>query len=73
MGTGAQPSHWDALAGISAPTLAVAGDRDAKFVRLAREMAGAPGVRAGVVPDAAHLLPLERPTALASLLTAFLD
>ena len=73
MGTGRQPSHWDALAGISVPTLAVAGDRDAKFVALAREMAAAPGVRAETVPGAAHLLPLERPAALASLLIAFLD
>ncbi len=72
MGTGAQPSHWDALVGISAPALAVAGARDPKFVRLAHAMAEAGTVEASVVPDAAHLLPLERPDALASLLTAFL-
>lgn len=73
MGTGAQPSHWGALDGISAPTLAVAGARDAKFVALARAMAAAPAVRAAVVPDAAHLLPAERPAALARLLTDFLS
>ena len=73
MGTGAQPSHWGALAGISAPTTAVAGDRDAKFVRLAREMAESGDVRVQVVPGAAHLLPIERPDALASLLTDVLD
>ncbi|WP_412063557.1 alpha/beta fold hydrolase [Rubrivirga sp. IMCC45206] len=73
MGTGAQPSHWDALDGISAPTLAVAGARDAKFVALAAAMATAPAIRAATVPDAAHLLPAERPAALASLLRTHLD
>lgn len=72
MGTGAQPSHWDALAGIRAPTLAVAGARDAKFVRLARAMAEAGGVETAVVPGAAHLLPAEAPDAVAALLTDFL-
>ncbi|PAP77902.1 alpha/beta fold hydrolase [Rubrivirga marina] len=72
MGTGAQPSHWDALAGIRAPTLAVAGARDAKFVRLAQQMAEAGGFETAIVPGAAHLLPAEAPDALAALLTDFL-
>ena len=69
MGTGAQPGHWDALAGIRAPTTAVAGARDAKFVRLAAAMAEAGPVAPVVVPDAGHLLPAERPAALAQILT----
>ncbi len=73
MGTGAQPSRWDAVAGISAPTLAVAGARDPKFVRLAGEMAASGRVEIAVVPDAAHLLPAEAPDALAHLLTDFLS
>ncbi|WP_412067993.1 alpha/beta fold hydrolase [Rubrivirga sp. IMCC43871] len=73
MGTGAQPSHWAALDGISAPTLAVAGARDAKFVALAAAMAAAPAIRAATVPESAHLLPAERPAALASLLRTHLD
>jgi 2-succinyl-6-hydroxy-2,4-cyclohexadiene-1-carboxylate synthase len=73
MGTGAQPSHWDALAGIRAPTLAVAGARDAKFVRLAERMAEAGGVETAVVPGAAHLLLAEAPDALAALLRDFLS
>ena len=69
MGTGAQPSHWNALARISAPTLAVAGGLDAKFVRLAREMARAgPAVELAVVPDAGHAVPAEAPDALTRLL-----
>lgn len=73
MGTGAQPSHWDALAGISVPALAVAGARDAKFVRLARAMAEAGPVEVALVPGAAHHLPAEAPVALAQTLTAFLS
>ena len=76
MGTGAQPSHWGALAGISVPTLAVAGARDAKFVRLARAMAERwrpGGLDVALVPGAAHLLPAEAPGPLAHLLTDFLS
>lgn len=72
MGTGVQPWHGDGLAGISAPTLAVAGALDPKFVRLARDMARAPAVEAAVVPGAGHSLPSEAPDALAALLTRFL-
>ena len=73
MGTGAQPSHWGRLARISAPTLAVAGARDAKFVRLAAAMAEAGGFATATVPDAAHLVPAEAPAALAQTLTDFLS
>jgi len=73
MGTGAQPSHWDDLAGISAPTLAVAGARDAKFVRLAAAMAEAGGFATATVPGVAHLVPAEAPAALAQILTDFLS
>lgn len=79
MGTGAQPSHWDALAGISVPVWAVAGALDPKFVALAHRMAAAgppgppgPAVEARVVPDAGHNIPAERPAALAALLTDLL-
>ena len=72
MGTGAQPSHWDALAGISVPAWAVAGALDAPYVALARRMAAAGPVVPRIVPDAGHHLPAERPAALAALLTDLL-
>ena len=72
MGTGAQPSHWSALGGISAPALAVAGALDDRYVRLAREMAGH-GLEAAVVPGAGHSVHTEAPDALALLLTTFLS
>ena len=73
MGTGAQPSHWGALAGISARTTAVAGALDPKFVRLAREMADAGPVEPVVVGGAGHVLAAERPGALADLLLTLLS
>lgn len=73
MGTGAQPSHWGALAGISAQVWAVAGALDPKFVGLAHQMAEADGVEAVTVPDAGHFLPAEAPDALAALLTDLLS
>lgn len=73
MGTGAQPSHWDALAGISAPAWAVAGALDPKFVALAHAVAAAGPVEPRIVPDAGHNLPAERPDALAALLIDLLD
>ena len=74
MGTGAQPGHWDALGGISAPVWAVAGALDPKFVGLARQMASASGsVEPVVLPDAGHFVPAERPAALAALLSALLS
>ena len=72
MGTGAQPSHWGALGGISGPALAVAGALDPKFVGVARQMAQAGPVGVAVVPGAGHHLPAEAPDALAALLTRFL-
>lgn len=72
MGTGEQPSHWPALAGISAPALAVAGALDTKYVRLAGDMAEH-GLEVAVVPRAGHSVHTEAPDALALLLTSFLS
>lgn len=74
MGTGAQPSHWDALAGISAPVWAVAGALDAKFVGLAWQMTHASeSVEPIVLPGVGHFVPAEAPGALASLITDLLS
>lgn len=72
IGTGSQPSHWDALRGISVPTLAVAGALDSKYVALTRRMAEADPVQAAVVPGVGHAVHAEAPDALATLLTQFL-
>lgn len=68
MGTGAMPPLWEPLRAIRAETHAVAGALDAKFVALARDMAGTGRVTPHVLPGAGHALLTEAPGPLASLL-----
>jgi 3-oxoadipate enol-lactonase len=63
-----------ALAGIRAPSLIVAGERDPRCPPRAGEIVagGIPGARLHVVPGAGHMLPQDHPTELARLVTEFL-
>jgi 2-succinyl-6-hydroxy-2,4-cyclohexadiene-1-carboxylate synthase len=74
LGTGAQEPLWDRLDKLEMPVLAVAGQKDAKFARIAEELADAIGVNAQVVAiaGAGHPAHLERPISFTRLLTAFL-
>jgi 2-succinyl-6-hydroxy-2,4-cyclohexadiene-1-carboxylate synthase len=74
LGTGVQAPLWDRLGGLRPPVLLVAGERDAKFAGLAREMAAAvgPTARVAIVPGAGHAVHLERPEETAALIEAFL-
>ena len=74
LGTGAQEPLWGRLGDLAMPVLAVAGQKDAKFARIAEEMADAIGVNAQVVAiaGAGHPAHLERPISFTRLLTAFL-
>lgn len=62
------------LSGIQCPTLVVAASDDLlRSPEEARELAdGIPGARLVTVPNAGHLIPLEQPQALASLLLPIL-
>lgn len=74
MGTGGQPPLWEETKNLRAPTLAVAGELDAKFAGIAREMAErSPSVSAGIVSGAGHNIHLEAPGAYLSLLEGFLN
>ena len=68
------PPALERLGEIEAPTLVVVGAADQPdFLALADHLASAiPGSLGVVVPDAAHLLPLERPAELTRLLMEFL-
>ena len=68
MGTGAMVPLWDRLAGIRAPSWAVAGGADAKYVALAREMAREGPFRVRIVPGAGHALLAQAPGAVADVL-----
>ncbi len=63
------------LAGIGVPTLAVSGGLDLPdFARFADRIAAeVPGAERAEVPDAGHLIALERPDAAAELLRPFLE
>jgi 2-succinyl-6-hydroxy-2,4-cyclohexadiene-1-carboxylate synthase len=74
LGTGAQEPLWDRLAGLRPPTLLLAGELDAKFTAIARQMATAigPTAQVALVPGAGHAAHLERPAEVAARLEAFL-
>ncbi|WP_459981650.1 alpha/beta fold hydrolase [Nocardioides sp. AN3] len=62
------------LARISAPALAITGaDDPGSTPEMTRRLAAAiPGCRAEIVPNTRHMLPLERPGALAAAITALI-
>jgi len=71
---GAQAPLWDRLAEIQIPVLWVAGDRDAKFLDLARRAVDhLPAGRLAVVPGAGHRVPWDAPDVLAVEVAAFAD
>jgi len=62
LGLGVMPAHWEALSALELPIQLMAGERDQRFVALARELL--PTLRAGrltLAPNAGHNLVLERP------------
>ena len=71
IGTGTQPSFWDALQDITLPTLLLAGEEDKKFTQVASAMAEAiPRAALRLMPKAGHAIHLENPFAwLAAVLT----
>ena len=73
-GTGSMPPVWDSLASLRSPLLAVAGALDGAYVEHASHLADVCpfGTRA-TVAGAGHALPLEDPSAVATLLGEFLE
>jgi 2-succinyl-6-hydroxy-2,4-cyclohexadiene-1-carboxylate synthase len=73
-GTGVQPSLWAELPTLRLPTLLLAGERDAKFSAIARDMhALIPGSTLRLVPRAGHNTHLENPRGFATSLSEFLQ
>jgi 2-succinyl-6-hydroxy-2,4-cyclohexadiene-1-carboxylate synthase len=74
IGTGMMEPLHDRLGGIQSPVLLIAGERDEKYCRLGRSMAGAiPAARLVVVPDAGHAVHLEQPEAFHRHVLEFLE
>lgn len=74
MGTGSQPSYWADLSKVSVPALLVTGELDARYTRVAAEMAGLlPEARHVVVPDAGHTIHLEDPRAWLRVVATYFE
>lgn len=74
MGTGAQPSYWERLSELQAPTLLIAGQLDAKYSALARQMANVlPNRALAIVENAGHAVHLEQPQTFDKLVLDFLE
>jgi pimeloyl-ACP methyl ester carboxylesterase len=73
-GQGAMEPVWSELGRLSAPLLAIAGERDQRYSQAARRLAGAvPAGVAHTVEHAGHAPQLQRPEAVAGLIVDFLD
>ena len=69
IGTGVMTPLWDRLGALRMPVAVLAGERDRKFVALARQLVEAlPRGSLTIVPGAGHALPLEAPAAVAAAL-----
>lgn len=74
LGTGAQPSYWERLGELSAPTLLVTGALDKKFDEIAGRMAERiPHAKRSIISGAGHATHLERPAEFAAAVAAFLE
>jgi len=72
-GTGTQPPLHESLAQLRMPVLLVAGEQDAKFAAIARDMAARiPESDLVLVPACGHAVPLERAAECAASIEAFL-
>ncbi|CAN5607999.1 2-succinyl-6-hydroxy-2,4-cyclohexadiene-1-carboxylate synthase [soil metagenome] len=73
MGAGSQPSLWGELPDLRVPALAVAGERDEKFVGVSRRMETlGPGMTTAIVPEAGHNVHVEALARYLRLLRNFL-
>lgn len=73
LGPGHQEPLWTRLEELRMPVLAVTGQEDTRYARLAEEMAGAIGANAevAIVAGAGHAAHLERPDRFLEVLAAF--
>ena len=64
LGTGVQPTFWDALPDVRVPALLIAGEEDTKFRAISGRMAEAmPSAETRVIPGCGHTTHLENPKA----------
>lgn len=74
-GTGMQQPLWDRIGSIDIPTLVLVGALDAKFVAIGERLVSTIGANArlGVIAEAGHNAPLERPDATTDAILDAID
>ncbi len=73
IGTGAQPPVYELLSTLVAPTLWIAGEEDAKFAGIARDMHRlVPGSELRIIAKAGHAAHLEQPGEFNNAVLSFL-
>jgi 2-succinyl-6-hydroxy-2,4-cyclohexadiene-1-carboxylate synthase len=73
-GQGTLDPVWHELRSLKVPLLAIAGARDDGYSAAAKRIAPmAPDARAAIVEEAGHAPQLQQPTAVAELITEFLE
>ena len=70
VGTGAMPPLWEGLGELEMPVTVLAGDRDAKFLEIARRMVERLPDAELLVAAGGHRLHLENPAAVSRAITA---
>lgn len=73
MGTGQQPSWWEQLQQCTFPVLLIVGEKDAKFVKINREMHSLfKQAQLEIVPSAGHAVHLEQVEKFVTIVMEFL-
>ncbi|WP_044340359.1 2-succinyl-6-hydroxy-2,4-cyclohexadiene-1-carboxylate synthase [Rossellomorea aquimaris] len=73
MGTGAQDSWWDKLAGLSIPVHLLVGEMDQKFVQIAKEMKKLnPDFQITTISNTGHAIHVEEPRKFGTIIEELL-
>jgi 2-succinyl-6-hydroxy-2,4-cyclohexadiene-1-carboxylate synthase len=73
MGTGAQPSWWQAVEGFQSETLIVVGELDEKFITIGKEMnEKIPNAEICLIKGAGHAIHVEKPEKFGTIVSEFL-
>ncbi|WP_233191171.1 2-succinyl-6-hydroxy-2,4-cyclohexadiene-1-carboxylate synthase [Sporosarcina sp. P20a] len=73
IGTGSQPSYWQALEQLSLPVLLLTGSEDEKFENIAQEMMKSlPNAQHETIKDAGHAIHVEKPQQFATMIKSYL-
>ncbi len=73
MGTGSQPSWWEALHRIKAPVLLICGEWDEKFCAINQKVHNLlPSSKIEVVKQAGHTVHVEQPRIFGKIVSEFL-